>query len=115
MVIIKKFRNFIKENVENTDPYKEKFFDTVQENMKEILKNEYGENNTNQIVEDIVRQFNNNIKNLIDKTIKDGAVTPNVMANQIIKKYYKSTKFNNKGELQDGDQLKGDRIQNKLE
>lgn len=111
---LKYFKDYINEEVENGEEYKEQFFDEVQEYMKSILQEEKGEKNYEKITTDIITQHQNTIKEMIDNFMKDGTITPDIIAKQVIDKYYKRTKFNNKGCKPDTGKLTGDRAMNSM-
>lgn len=100
--------------LENLDVYKEEFFDKVQDAMKNILR-QRGIKNVEEMKTDIITQFQNKIKEIVDTLTNDGAITPEVAANQIIDKYLEKTKFNNQEETPSGNEITGDRAMNNIE
>jgi len=112
--MIKKFKDFIKENAVNNDEYKDDFFDKVQDHMKNILKSR-GMKDADKFVTDLITQNQNTIKKIVDKFVVDGAITPDVVAQQLVDKYHDSTIFNNRGNLPEPNKIMGDRSMNSME
>jgi len=111
---MKHIHNFKTFSINEQTEYAEEFFDKVQDAMKQILKGK-GSQDPNGDCKNIVVQYQNNIKILIDTFIKDGTITPEVVANQIIDKYHEFSQFNNQGDLSDDESMNGVRAVNKME
>ena len=111
---LKRFNTFIKENniMKDTELYKNEFFDKVQNHMKDILQQKGADD---KFVTDLIVQNQNNIRKMIDTFVNDGTITPDIVAKQLVDKYWKSTVFNNQGNLPEPNKIMGDRAMNKME